>query len=186
MCPPPSELRFLLARGVPSGTDLNALLTEFEQVLGDEGDGPVQIREKMNEILNRWGGDESSEGTENDEFVSRAEHNQSSLKDLSNEQATIAMDIVNDADSPCPDPSKRLMFLQGSAGTGKKHIVRAMLTELRNRGITYFIGATTGIAAVQYPGGETVHSPFSLGIDDNQGSGFVSHIGKNTRKAEKR
>jgi hypothetical protein len=50
MCRPPRELRFLLALGVLSGADLNALLPEFEQVLGDEGDGPVQIREKMTNV----------------------------------------------------------------------------------------------------------------------------------------
>jgi hypothetical protein len=152
MCRPLSELRFLLALGVLSGADLNSLLPEFEQVLGDEGDGLIQIREKMNEILNRWHGHESSEGTENDEFFGRAEHNQLSLKDLSNEQAAIAMDIVNDAESPFPGPSKRLMFLQGSAGTEKTHTVGAMRTELRNRRIPYFISATTRIAAVHESG----------------------------------
>jgi hypothetical protein len=165
----------LLARSVLSGADLNGLLLEFEKILGEEGDGAVQIREKMDGILGRWRGHESSERTESDDFVSAAEHNQSSLKDLSNEQAPIAVHIVNGADSPCPDPSKQLMFLQGSAGTGKTHTVRAMITELRNRGFPYSISPTTGIAAVQYPGGETVHSLFSLGVDENQGSGFVSH-----------
>jgi hypothetical protein len=38
---------------------------------------------------------------------------------------------------------------------------------------------------MQYPGGQTVHLLFSLGIDENQGSVFISHIGRKTQKAEK-
>jgi hypothetical protein len=92
---------------------------------------------------------------------------------------------MNDADSRRPDPSKQLMFLQGSAGAGKTHTVRAMRTELRKRGIPYFISAITGIAPVQYPGGQTVHSLFSLEIDENQCLLFISHIGRKNQKAEK-
>jgi hypothetical protein len=127
----------------------------------------------------------SSEAPENEELIGLAEDNQPSLKDVSGEQAAIAVDIVNDADSRRRDPSKQFMFLQSSAVSGKTHTVRAMLTQLRKRGIPYFIRAATGIAAVQHPGGHTVHSLFSLGIDENQGSLFILHIGRNTQKAQK-
>jgi hypothetical protein len=60
-----------------------------------------------------------------------------------------------------------------------------MPTELRNRVIAYFISAITGIAVMRYPGGEIVHSLFSLGIDENRGSLFISRIGRNTQKAQK-
>jgi hypothetical protein len=76
------------------------------------------------------------------------------------------------------------MFLQDSVGTGKTHKVRVMLTELRNRGIPYVISATTGIAEVQYPRRQTVHSLFSLGVDENEGSRFLSSIGRNAQKAK--
>jgi Cdc6-like AAA superfamily ATPase len=165
--------------------DLNTLLPELEEILGDKGDGRLQITEKINAILHRSRAQKSGEDTENEELIGLGEDSQPQLTDLSREQAAIAVDIVNDADSRLPDPSKQLMFLQGSAGTGKTHTVRAMLTELRNRGIAYFVSATTGIAAVQYPGGQTVHSLFSLGIDENQGSCFISHIGRNTQKTQK-
>jgi DNA helicase HerA-like ATPase len=75
------------------------------------------------------------------------------------------------------------MFLQGSAGTGKTHTVRVILAELRRRHIPYLVSATTGIAAVQYTGGQTVHSLFSLGIDERQSTSFTSHVGRGTLRA---
>jgi hypothetical protein len=39
---------------------------------------------------------------------------------------------------------------------------------------------TTGIAAVQYPGGTSLHSLFRLGIDQQSQGGFRSNIGRGT------
>jgi hypothetical protein len=42
------------------------------------------------------------------------------------------------------------------------------------------ICGTTGIAAVQYPGGTTLHSLFRLGINEQSRGGFRSNIGRGT------
>jgi ATP-dependent exoDNAse (exonuclease V) beta subunit len=57
------------------------------------------------------------------------------------------------------------MFLEGAAGTGKTFTFAALVAVLRGEGQRCLICGTTGIAAVQYPGGCTLHSLFKLGID---------------------
>jgi Cdc6-like AAA superfamily ATPase len=60
----------------------------------------------------------------------------------------------------------QLMFLQGPAGTGKTFTVKALINALQSQRDKCLICRTTGIAAVQYPGGTTLHSLFCLGIDE--------------------
>jgi hypothetical protein len=76
------------------------------------------------------------------------------------------------------------MFRQISAGTGKTFTVQALITELRASGRKCLICATTGIAAVQYPGGTTLHSLFRLGIDEEFRGSFRSNIGRDTPQAQ--
>jgi hypothetical protein len=66
------------------------------------------------------------------------------------EQVGIATEIIR-ADQ---QNSEKLMCLQGSAGTGKTHTVRVLLSELHRLGIRCLVGTTTWIAAVQYPEGK--------------------------------
>jgi RecG-like helicase len=70
----------------------------------------------------------------------------------------------------------QLMFLQGSAGTGKTFTVQVIVGELRRRGMRCLISATMGIAAAQYEGGSTVHSLFCLDIDEASGGEFRCNI----------
>jgi hypothetical protein len=42
------------------------------------------------------------------------------------------------------------------------------------------ICGTTGIAAVQFPGGTTLHSLFRLGIDEQSRGGLRSNVGRGT------
>jgi ATP-dependent exoDNAse (exonuclease V) alpha subunit len=75
------------------------------------------------------------------------------------------------------DPECQLMCLQGAAGTGKTFTIATLVSMLRAQDRNCLICATTGIAAVQYPGGCTLHSLFKLGIDEESRGGLVSHIG---------
>jgi MoxR-like ATPase len=74
----------------------------------------------------------------------------------------------------------QLIFLQGSAGTGKTFIVKALINALQSHRKKCLICGTTGIAAIQYPGGTTLHSLFRLGIDEQSLGGFRSNIGHGT------
>ena len=58
-----------------------------------------------------------------------------------------------------------MQFLQGRAGTGKTFTTNNLIKILKKQGKKVLITGTTGIAASQYSGGSTVHSLFSLGID---------------------
>jgi hypothetical protein len=98
---------------------------------------------------------------------------------LNREQGIIGRAIV---DAITGDHGQ-LFLLQGSAGTGKTFTVNAIVSELRRLGKRCLITATTGIAAVQYLGGTTVHSLFKLGIDENARMDFRCNIGRDTPHA---
>ena len=67
------------------------------------------------------------------------------------------------------------VFLTGSAGTGKTHILNEFVVYLKSRKIIPTIVAPTGIAA-SHLNGQTIHSFFSLGIRDNIDEAFISHL----------
>jgi RecG-like helicase len=113
---------------------------------------------------------------ENVVAIEEFEYASSNLSDLSDEQGAIANEIIRSAERNSP----KLMFLQGSAGTGKTHTVQEILLELHRRGFRCLVSATTGIAAVQYQSGQTLHSLFSLGIYEKGSSHFTSNIGQGT------
>jgi ATP-dependent DNA helicase PIF1 len=65
------------------------------------------------------------------------------------------------------------VFLTGSAGTGKTHILNDFVLYLKSRKVIPTIVAPTGIAA-SHLNGQTIHSYFSLGIRDSIDEGFIS------------
>lgn len=65
------------------------------------------------------------------------------------------------------------VFLTGSAGTGKTHILNEFVLYLKSRKIIPTIVAPTGIAA-SHLNGQTIHSYFSLGIRDSIDDSFIS------------
>jgi ATP-dependent DNA helicase PIF1 len=67
------------------------------------------------------------------------------------------------------------VFLTGSAGTGKTHILNDFVLYLKSRKIIPTIVAPTGIAA-SHLNGQTIHSYFSLGIRDNIDEEFISNL----------
>jgi DNA helicase HerA-like ATPase len=72
------------------------------------------------------------------------------------------------------------MFHQGSTGTGKTFTVKALINALQSHRKKCLICGTTGIAAVQDPGGTIFHSLFRLGIDEQSRGVFCSNIGRDT------
>ena len=69
----------------------------------------------------------------------------------------------------------RNVFLTGSAGTGKTHVVNEYMKYLRERGIEPAIVAPTGIAA-SHIGGKTIHSFFCIGIEKDVDEGYLSWL----------
>jgi chromosomal replication initiation ATPase DnaA len=67
------------------------------------------------------------------------------MDDLSPEQLVLARAIIDTVDHN----SKQLIFFQGSAGTGKTHIVRVILSELQKKERLCLISVAIGIAFVQ-------------------------------------
>ena len=65
------------------------------------------------------------------------------------------------------------VFLTGSAGTGKTHILNDFVLYLKSRKVIPTIVAPTGVAA-SHLNGQTIHSYFSLGIRDSIDEGFIS------------
>lgn len=56
-----------------------------------------------------------------------------------------------------------LIYINGPAGTGKTFLVH----KLRANGKIVLCSATTGIAAMNYPGGKTAHSTFNLPVKED-------------------
>jgi ATP-dependent exoDNAse (exonuclease V) alpha subunit len=65
----------------------------------------------------------------------------------------------------------------GETRTGKTFTVKALINALHSLDKKCLICETAGIAAVQYPGGPTLHSLFHLGRDEQAAGGFRSNIG---------
>jgi hypothetical protein len=78
------------------------------------------------------------------------------------EQHSVAFEIIE----AVLHETCQLVFLQGSTRTGKTFTVRALISALQSRRKKWLICGTTCIAAIQYPGGTTVHSLFCLGINE--------------------
>jgi UDP-N-acetylmuramoylalanine-D-glutamate ligase len=138
------------------------LFDDFKDAMRDEGDTDGSIRLKIEAFLGRLRSTMHSFRIDGISASSSNEFLSLSFDALAPEQVAIATEII----SAVEQNTKKLMFLQGSAGTGKTHTVRMILSELERLGIRCLVSGTTGIAAVQYPEGQTVHSLFRLGLDE--------------------
>ena len=179
---PPSDLRFLIAMYYKQGADLKYLIEHFLQYLSADLDCHTieAVYEKMASLFIRcninipnflepWLSYESQTNAE-EEF---------DLSKLTNDQKNIIFDI----EKRIKDCSGNLMFIQGRAGTGKTFLTKTLIGYLENQNFKILISGTTGIAASQYNRGTTIHSLFSLGLDDNESSTvFHTNIGKKTYK----
>ncbi len=79
---------------------------------------------------------------------------------------TIALNILKTGDN---------VFITGSAGTGKTHLLNNYIQYLKERKIIPTIVAPTGIAA-SHLAGQTIHSFFALGIRDEIDDTFIGSL----------
>jgi hypothetical protein len=171
---PPSDLRFLLAQMVNYGADREILESRFSCQLADDGDTFDSVHRKIDRLLHRESCaffDLQEEGE-----IAPPSVDHPAWSRLTEEQRIVASEIID----AVTRETHQLMFLQGSAGTGKTFMVKAVIAALESRGKKCLVCGTTGIAAVQYPGGTTLHSLFHLGIDEQFTGSFRSNIGRDT------
>jgi len=77
------------------------------------------------------------------------------------------------------DRKSQVFFIDGSGGTGKTFLYKALLAKVRSEGMIAIATATLGIAASLLPGGRTVHSRFKIPIKvgDNSVCNFTKQSG---------
>lgn len=75
-------------------------------------------------------------------------------------------------------------MIDAPAGTGKTYTEKCLAAKLRGEGKTVLIVASTGVAALQLPGGWTGHSLFKLPMDENMSPSCVCNINAQTQRAE--
>ncbi|KAD4178348.1 hypothetical protein E3N88_26939 [Mikania micrantha] len=75
-----------------------------------------------------------------------------------------------------------LFFIDGPGGTGKTFVYKALLAEIRSRGLIALATASSGAAANNMPGGRTTHSRFKIPFNLNNNS--MCNIKKQSRAAE--
>jgi hypothetical protein len=156
------------------GASRESLETGFCDHLADHGDTPDSVRRKIDLLLHPF--DMSSYNRLGDYQLSISFDPDFHLSLLTPEQHSVASKII----TAVLHGTHQLMFLQGSAGTGKTFTVKALINALRSLGKKHLFCGTTGIAAVQYHGGTTLHSLFCLRIDKQSRGGFRSNIGRGT------
>jgi hypothetical protein len=171
---PASDIRFLLAQMVYYGASRESLEIRFCDHLADGEDTPDSVRRKTDLLLHPF--DMSSYDGLGDDQLSIYCDPDSHLSLLTPEQHYVASKIIK----AVLHETHQLMFLQDSAGTGKTFTVKALINALQSHHKKCLICGTTSIAAVQYPGGTTLHSLFRLGIDEQSRGDFRSNIGRGT------
>ncbi|CAM9650676.1 unnamed protein product [Pylaiella littoralis] len=82
------------------------------------------------------------------------------------------------------DANGQPIMIDAPAGTGKTYTEKCIAARLRGEDKTVLIVASTGIAALQLPGGWTAHSMFKLPMDDALTSSCVCNIKTQTQRAE--
>jgi hypothetical protein len=174
---PASDIHFLLAQIIYYGTSHESLKTRFCDHLVDDGDTPDSVRRKIDILLYPF--DMSSYDGFVDDQLSISSYPNSHLSLLTPEQHSVASKIIK----AVLDKTHQLMFLQGSAGTGKTFAIKALINAFQSHCKKCLICGTTGIAALQSPSGTTLRSLFRPGIDEQSRGGFRSNIERGTAPA---
>jgi hypothetical protein len=167
----PSQLRSLYVLMLPQLSDRSAerIKRRFWESFKDRNDTDETLKKKFDFL------------TKPSKHPVEPKREVNPLDALKDEQKIVASKIVKRL---LKHETNQIMFLQGAAGTGKTFTVQRLLAELFNLGLNCIITATTGIAAVQYNQGTTLHSAFKLGIDETK-SVFCSTIGRDTALAHR-
>jgi DNA replication protein DnaC len=146
--------------------------------LADAVDNRESVHAKIDLLLNH----ETGRYTDNhpqDQMRNRADSN-SPLSLLTPEQSAVASEMIR----AMMQETHQLIFLQGSAGTGKTFRVQAVISPLEYCGKNCLICGTIGIAAAQYRGGRTLHSVLHRGIDKQFAGSFRYNIARETIQAQ--
>ncbi|XP_015054925.1 uncharacterized protein LOC107001362 [Solanum pennellii] len=61
-----------------------------------------------------------------------------------------------------------IFFVDGPGGTGKTYLDRALLANVRSRGMIGLTTTTSGVAASIFPGGHTIHSRFEIPLQTSE------------------
>jgi hypothetical protein len=150
------------------------LETRFCDHLTDDGDAPDSVRRKTDLLFHPF--DMSSYDGLGDDQLSISSDSDSHLSLLTPGQHSIASKNIKTV----LHETHQFMFLQGSAGTGKTFIAKALINALQSHRKKCSICGTTGIVAAWYPDGTTLHPLFRLGIGEQSRGGFRSNIGRRT------
>jgi hypothetical protein len=77
----------------------------------------------------------------------------------------------------------KIFFLHGSGGTGKTFVYQSIINYVRSQSQIVLCVASSGIAALLLPGGQTAHSMFKLPIENMNSDSFCA-IAKNSQRAD--
>ncbi|KAL9992859.1 putative DNA helicase [Helianthus debilis subsp. tardiflorus] len=80
--------------------------------------------------------------------------------ELNSDQKLIFDEIMTHVDNDRPG----VFFIDGPGGTGKTFLYKALLAQVRSRGLIAIATASSGAAANNMPGGRTAHSRFKIPI----------------------
>lgn len=97
---------------------------------------------------------------------------------LNPEQEEAFKEMIEKVDSN----SSGVFFIDGPGGTGKTYLYKALLANVRSRGMIGLATATCGVAAAIMSGGCTAHSRFGIPIDVHESS--ESNYSKQEPKAQ--
>lgn len=97
---------------------------------------------------------------------------------LNHDQKAAYDNIMRHVDDDCHG----VFFIDGPGGTGKTFLYKALLAEVRSRGLIALATASSGAAANNLPGGRTAHSRFKIPINLNNNS--VCNISKQSGLAQ--
>ncbi|XP_022019988.1 ATP-dependent DNA helicase PIF1-like [Helianthus annuus] len=98
--------------------------------------------------------------------------------ELNSDQKLIFDEIMTHVDNDRPG----VFFIDGPGGTGKTFLYKALLAQVRSRGLIALATASSGAAANNMPGGRTAHSRFKIPICVDNNS--VCNIKKQSGTAE--
>lgn len=129
--------------------DLSKYLSEYDRSLADFGlPFHLSSTSEVFRELSRW----------YPLLADLREEAQRAVDSMTVEQLRLYNDVVNAVRDEVPF----YVFLDGKAGTGKTHILRALCNYLRSEEKIVIATATSAFAAQLYDGGRTVHSAFKV------------------------
>ncbi|XP_072060278.1 uncharacterized protein [Arachis hypogaea] len=111
-------------------------------------------------------------------FVEVPREDMCSVVRLNNDQSKAFKCIMNTIDRR----ESGVFFVDGSGGSGKIFLYRAIITELRNKGHIVLVTASSGIAATLLPRGRIAHSRFKIPINAEPSS--ICNISKQSDLAK--